>query len=736
MPNPNDLLTSTQGQTNTASNNGANRVAKFKAKSHFFLEDATYTQNQSQAFGIVSDQEFCTTARVSVTNKKVIAVCAGQVFIQPQSGPSADPAKVNVILKPYKQPVNGLAIKYFIYRGLPKSEFFDNAGKVKTTGSGLITYIRNEFASFYSNSSGTVPDFLGTFIGFPDAQSTQQETDLIDSYFYKVSQTFDNETAGTDPKLAYELPMIPAGTHMATANGEIGFDIVLSEGDYFTANDTNPFQLNLKFARAVKNTLTTTGITDPYQQKVLREACGLFIDPAAYYGIHANGGSIYQVGQTQAIESAANIAALIANFYTKNNIYLYIQSTRQRSYNFYGTHKISDTNLNNMKIGIAANGLTETTFETNKWPVTIFNTAPAAGSTQQSIVLQLTTDRGTRTALFGKLANITSANQEGFLDTSHLITPADANGALSYFTKPVVLSSPVNGNQNIASFAQLIYLGKSIVLSKPGIDDGDPNTPPPEPVLYTTKYMDDVFYLTRATSFLVADKVYHVHSNVPTLYSQQDIDKARNNVLAYTQRTQDVVQISDTQQLTLFTYLSVAEQEQSNHSSFFPNASANKEATGYSVQSGAPFYTLPNLPSNEYVTLSGFNDGDQADITDIKLKTRDGSLATTIVLGITEAQNTILKALLTNANNPRIYFEPFFENGNDLVSPENVKYSKYKLGILDDNATFKPQILLPAEPDTIIVYSTDKLIFYSETYSENVTGIIETLSVTPIEMKP
>ncbi len=720
MPNPNDLLTSTQGQTNTASNNGANRVAKFKGKSHFFLEDATYTQNQSQAFGIVSDQEFCTTARVSVTNKKVIAVCSGQVFIQPQSGPSADPAKVNVILKPYRQPVNGLAIKYFIYRGLPKSEFFDNAGKVKTTGSGLITYIRNEFASFYSNSSGTVPDFLGTFIGFPDAQSTQQEMDLIDSYFYKVSQTFDNETTGTDPKLAYELPMIPAGTHIATANGEIGFDIVLSEGDYFIANDTNPFQLNLKFARAVKNTLTTTGITDPYQQKVLREACALFIDPAAYYGIHANGGSIYQAGQTQAIESAANIAALIANFYTKNNIYLYIQSTRQRSYNFYGTHKISDTNLNNMKIGIAANSLTETTFETNKWPVKVFNTAPASGSTQQTIILQLTTDRGNRTALFGKLANITSANQEGFADANDLIEPAGANGTLSYFTKPVVLSSPVNGNQNIASFAQLIYLGKGIVLSKPGLDDGDPNTPPPAPVLYTTKYMDDVFGLARATSFLVADKIYHVHSNVPTLYSQKDIDKNRNNVIAYAQRTENTIPADETQSLILFTYLSLVDQEQSSHSNFSTNVSANKSATGYSVQNITAFHSLPNLPDNEYVILSAFTDLAQT-ITSVNLSTRDGAIPTTLVLGITKTENDILKGVMGSVYNPTIYFQQFSDDVAIYVSQNQQKYKKYKLGILYDEPDMSTKVMTPQGADTIIVYTTDDLVFYSKEYSEYIS---------------
>jgi hypothetical protein len=721
------LQDNTITQNSTTSSQGSNKIPKFDAKSHFFLEDATFTQAAVKAFGVVTGDEFRTTSMVTVSNKKVISMCTGQVFIQPQTG--AEASKVNLILKPYKQPINGVSIKYFVYRGLPKSDFLDANNKVLTTGTGFITHVRNEFNNFYSQDpNNPAPDFLSKFIGYPDtnapANEAQQITDLIDSYFYKISQTFTDETGDiTNSKRAFEFPMIQAGTHLATATGEIGLDIVLNHGDYYIENDTNPFQLDLKFARLAEHRLNAATVTDAYQKKVLREAATQFIDPAAYYGLHANGGSIYTFGQAQPKKTATDIYALITPFATKNNIYLYVQSNRQRSYNFYGNYEVSDTNSNNIKIGTTEANLAETTFETSNWPVKIFNTAPAAGSTMQTIALQLTTDRKRNTSLFGVLANIKSTNQENFVNVKDLLSESDADGALSYFTKVVIINSPVANNLNIASLVQLVYLGKEIILSKPGIDDSDPATPPPDPILFTTKYMDDVFYLAEATSFLEADKVYHVHSYKPTFYNQQDIDKKRKRVVSFTQRTQNTIAVNDTQNITLFTYLSVVESESSRHSIATINASPNKEATGYNVQNVTSVHRLPNLPANEYVELSDFTDSEKV-LINITLKTRDGSLPTTLVLGITELEHIRLKALLTNVYNCMLYFEPLFGKENTLLSAENVSYQKFKLGFLVDKTNSTPielhQILMSAEIDSVIVYSTDSQVFYSKDYAEMV----------------
>ncbi len=728
-----NIAENTIGQNSTTSNQGVNKMPKLDAKSHFFLEDETFTQSSSNAFGVISDNQFRTTSLVNVTNKKVVSICSGQIFIQPVTG---DSSKVNLILKPYRQPVNGLAIKYFIYRGLSKDQFLDTSDKVLSTGSGLITYINNEFNNFYNQDSSLspIPVFLGKFIGYPDSAAlpgeTQELEDLIDFYYYKISQTFDDETGDiTNPKIAFELPMIPAGTHLATATGLIGLDIVLNNGDYYIENDPNLFKLDLAFARAPFNIIDVSSITDEYQKKLLREAITLFVDPAAYYGLHANGGKIFKFGITQAIETPANIYTLITSFDTKNTIYIYVQSNRQRSYNFYNKYVLNDTNPNNMKIGIDEINLLETTYETNFWPLKTFTTAPVSGSTQQTIALQFTTDKNANTSLYGNTANIFSPNNENFVDIKNLIQEPDANGVISDFTKTVVLKSPIANNVNIASIVQLIYLGKNTILSKPGIDDGDPATPPQDPIYFTTKYMDDVFDLVNASSFLQADKIYHVHSYKPTLYSQKEIDKKRGKVVSYTQRTQNTISISETEGITLFTYLAIVENEESEHYSTAPNLSSNKEATGYRVQDITGLHSLPNLPSNEYVTLKTFSENVNI-ITGLTLRTNDGSVASTMALGITELQNNVLKGIINNSKNVKLYFEPFLNGNNNIVSAENYKYQKFRLGVIfDDDIDLKQIISMPSVLDEIIIYNSDNLIFFSKEYSNNIKeyGIINDL---------
>lgn len=715
-----ELLDSTQTQQATSSDQGTNKVAKLDAKSFFFLEDGVFTpQTTAQSFGIIDENQFRTTSIVSVTNKKVISICKGQIFIQPMTG---DVTKVNLILKPYIQPINGISIKYFIYRGLSKSNFIEPNGEVKLTGNGLITHIRNEYNSFYSNNP---PTFYPKYIGYPDDNTTQAETDLIDSYFYKISQSYDGDAENlVDPTKNFEFPIIPAGTHLATETDSIGLDIVLNYGDYYIANDQNSFKFDLAFARAPFNIINVSG--NDYQSKLMRETITQFLDPAAYYGLHANeGGKIFKFGQAQPLVTPQEVASLINNFATKNTIYIYVQSNRQRSYNFYNNYIASEGSTNNIKIGTSEATLFETAFETNHWPVKVFTTAPVASSTKQTIALQFTTDKNPNVSLYGDMAQIGSANQENFVEAKDLIpvpvAPAPGTPAVETpYTTTVLLHSPIANNHNIASFIQLVYIGKNIILSKPGIDDGDPATPPPDDILFTTKYIDDVFDLIDATSFLQADKIYHVHSYKPLLYNQEEIDKNRKRVIAFTQRTQNTIAVSETENLTLFTYLAVVENEQSNHSNFSSTSSSDKTATGYSQQNLSEFHTLPNLPGNEYIEVKPFTDAGET-VNGIVLNTIDGSMPTSMVLGITEEEQQKVLDLISTNNliNPKIYFRNLLESEDEkFVSVEDEKYKAYVLEIIAENSLGELSNYYPNED--IKVYSIDGLVYVSIVYSKNI----------------
>jgi acetone carboxylase gamma subunit len=71
--------------------------------------------------------------------------------------------------------------------------------------------------------------------------------------------------------------------------------------------------------------------------------------------------------------------------------------------------------------------------------------------------------------------------------------------------------------------------------------------------------------------------------------------------------------------------------------------------------------------------------------------------------------------------------EPFSFDGKAFVSAEDQRYFKYKLGILADDVNFKQQVILPAEADTITVYSVDGLIFCSKVYAEYIMPDTSTL---------
>src|SRR5205085_8011445 len=118
---------------------------------------------------------------------------------------------------------------------------------------------------------------------------------------------------------------------------------------------------------------------------------------------------------------------------------------------------------------------------------------------------------------------------------------------------------------------------------------------------YTPDYMSDLFYLLDAISFVLVEGVNHVHSLIPQICNQEAIDERRRKMICFTQRTGNKINVSDTQQVELITYLSIVEAEQSAHSNTDVNVSSNKEATGYAALDETGVHTMPNLPANEYV---------------------------------------------------------------------------------------------------------------------------------------
>ncbi|WP_347753187.1 hypothetical protein, partial [Flavobacterium sp. T-16] len=124
------------------------------------------------------------------------------------------------------------------------------------------------------------------------------------------------------------------------------------------------------------------------------------------------------------------------------------------------------------------------------------------------------------------------------------------------------------------------------------------------------------------------------------------------------------------------------------------------------------------LPEPYYYNLKLFTDSTQT-ITGLELKTLDGTTPNKIILGLTKTENDNIKALITaGLKNPRLFLIDLFEDGNELLSPENITYQKYKVGIVAENTSGEKQLFNP-ETD-VFVYSLDRKYHFSKGYSEYV----------------
>ena len=707
----------------TTSNDGRNVRASLQAVSHFFLEDNIFSQTETDSFGAKSAAAFATTARVTFTGtKQVYSICQGQVFIQPQTG-SAD--KVNVILKPYKQPINSIPIKYIIYRGLNKDDFFSSiqhegnsrlriAGS-ESTGTGFVQYIWKEFNKFYANVPGGIPVFLEEFIGFPASENSQNLTDLLDSYFYHISQ-YDENTGEEIEETAYELPLIPRGIHIGNATGSIGIDIVMNNGEYYIENDPTPFRFDLDFARSAYHTLQTdVGNTD-YENKLLKEIAAQFIDIASLYGMHASGVcKLYMGEQTVPLTAKEDIYSTISPFFTKSTVYLYIQSDRQRSYNFYGNYVLSDTNPNNLKTGTSESALTETSFGTNGWPVHKMD------NITDQLVLSLVTDNNTNAAVYAKIGFVTSEHEDNFVRNENLLVPQlfddDETDTAIQYTKPIMFSFPVSGQNTITSVVQLIYEGMEI-----WIEDSQSTGS-----FYYLKDIDDVFGLIDAQSLTAIRSDLELPTFIDNNLRIINFPNPQRNTdigVVKTKRNSDAIAIDDHNYLVRVTFETLLDSIRQDTKYFLSTTSPSIDSVATATNNYQPnltnnYYQLPepyffqtNLFTHQLDTITG-----------ISIKENSDSLPSKKIVGITKEEYDTLKGVMLQNElfNSTLFFSNIDGSGSSFTSPEGTSYYVYRIGLAgeDDSGT----LLLSFPEDDILVFSLDLFCFFSDGYSSNMPDL-------------
>ena len=721
IPSQSSALTSTQ--------NGTNIRADLRPESHFYVETAVTFGNPT-SFGKISSTEFSTTSVISFSGVcKVYAVCKGQVFLQPMSG-AGNEGKVNLILRPFKQPINGLAIKYFIYRGLRKSDFFADGKLLATnqTESKLVEKVNTEYDNFYKNRDDKPEFFLASFLGYRELTDTaQKETDLLDEYFFKIS---DTET----DKVAFELPMVERGMLLGSADSTLGIDVVLNEGDFFMKDDPNPFQLNLKYARAKEHKLSTGNYT-PYRKKLVRESASMFMDIAAFYGLHTQGkGKVYTNASTEALTTPANIYSLIKNFSTAKTTYLYIQSNRQRSYDFYGNYQYSETDTTNVKVGTEASNLLKETFGVKEdWAVKAFDNV-------NQLVLQLTTDNYTDAAVYVKtgILNRNITHEDYYLRNDNILQKpsTDPNVTVDVnYTKPITFDVIKTGTENtpICNFIQLICETKKLLVQTEEPSATDPNTT--ETVNYYLKDIDDVFGMIDESPVIQNKQDHELHYVVDQnllLVNFNNATGGKDIATVTSKRTQDIIQKNEDETLSRVTYETLLHNIRQSNNTFTESLSAYSDNTNSGTihydKSKNNFYQ-PEAPY--YLKTQVFTDSQSGNtVTGLTLELQTGGLPSKKLLGLTKDENDIYLNILSEKdttgvkkyNNAKFYLKNLLGNEEDYyTTTEGVKYRLYELYLIAEDREGKIALLKPSEPTKPVQVSTiDQCVFATQEYSKYV----------------
>lgn len=715
------------------------------AQSHFFIESGGFTQSQEQAFGPVSTSEFNLTSRFSLNSpQKAYCICKGVVLIQPQTG---NPNKVNLILRPYKQPFPGLNIKYFIYRGLQKSDFFTADTdpliiKNEGTYSDFIDKINIDFKAFHEGrkvkngetvTEIPVPPFTASHIGYTPAVP---DSTLLSNFFFKESE-FEDKNGTLEEKNPFELPMIDMGKSLGNfAQGECGIDVVLNYGDY-KIDDAHEFAFNLEYARKPFAEITVDGSTD-FIKKLQREQSTQFIDIAAYYGLFANEDKVETTTSSNEIIAKAGTAIytdLLLNFFNKNKVYLYIQSNRHRSYNFYNNYTLSETNDSNIKTGTSDN-LIETNYGNLNWPVLVFDNNQLNSNDYNDISIALTASLSYKEIALYILTGSVSTESEGDFVIKENLLDLENNSLDSTFTKTVSFKVPnINeGGQkkNISSLIRFTYIGKELDFSSANNYTvwSDKKRHSLYNNIFPNLTITPVF--NNSQNFLVASFNRESLINYKG-FSNYMNESVLNGLVVFQEGKKDVVNPDSSietfskekvlfiaKKIETLDEFSIHKTEVFAQGVFAKKADIDSSLTDYSN------YFSSLYGSKDYNLKHYIIDDLDTDIKILSLNLKEDLDFDYYNLGLTKEELNILREIVpNNSSNINFYLKENTENSASSLEM-NTNYLKYSLGVVFENNNGKLSVIMPPVP--IYVYGISHNFLTTSSYTEyeekSITGSI------------
>ncbi|MCS3532836.1 hypothetical protein [Chryseobacterium sp. JUb7] len=329
----------------------------YNPESYFYTElselsDANMTDQNltTDAFGPVKGSEltkYRTTSFVKGNNAKVFAIANGQLAILQQTG---EPDKVNIIIK-NADIYSPLKIKYFVYRGINKSDLIDANNNIvaKNTANQNQPEIISQLWDAYHNLNPGGTTIAANLLGYGAGTNEMHLDELFDK------------------KINFSCLK---GKSIGNFSGALGLDIILDYGDAIVTSDV--FKLNLGYASS-KDFLLDTSIPElntAFKKKRYKEHIHQFLDAAAFWGSHINCGKIILKDNSEK-QSADEVSPILKKYQTKDKIYVYIQGENNRSFNYYeDTRKV-----------YGFNDAASEKNATHEWPILIKQLGTSASQT-------------------------------------------------------------------------------------------------------------------------------------------------------------------------------------------------------------------------------------------------------------------------------------------------------------------------------------------------------------------
>ena len=294
---------------------------------NFFTRETDLpVQNNTQAFGALSSSEYRVTSLFSGGNNPMAyAVTNGEIFIVEQTG---NTNRVNLFLKPQTL-FHGISVKYFVYRGLLKSDFL-NGNELKPSSNDDSILIKN----------------------LRKAKNPEIALNLYDSLndSFLIDDLFKEEE--------YQFALVKQGESIGRFDSEYGFEIMLD----------NPFfNPTLSIAKKAINIIEVS--TNIQEVEASRLQILNYIDPAAYYGLFSHNAFSIGTNNTNAPKSVSKegIYELVKKFETKNTVYLDIRDVYDNPIDWFES---SPQNIKVTTNGSSALNSLETAYRNlNNYPI-------------------------------------------------------------------------------------------------------------------------------------------------------------------------------------------------------------------------------------------------------------------------------------------------------------------------------------------------------------------------------